>query len=153
MILPRPRLHAILLLAILPGCLDVNSVDPPRQSIWEVEGIEPFDLENPEVPYFVGAAGIISGAGRTEFGILLEQAEPFQDFGWSIRLGDCEAGGGPVTAFDFTFPTLSTDAGGEARATVLLNGNLEVERSYSAAIYLDSADGERIACGDFSLRG
>jgi hypothetical protein len=149
---PIRALSALLFLPLVTACLDVDSVEPPRQSIWEVEGIEPFDLDDPEGAYFVGAAGIVSGTGQTQFGMLLEQAEPFREFGWSIRIGDCQSAGAPITTFDFSFPILRTDDQGEAQREVLLVGNLETHRAYSAQIYLDSAEGELVACGDFSLR-
>ena len=148
---PIRALSALLSLSVVTACLDVDSVGPPRQSVWEVEGIEPFDLDDPEGVYFVGAAGIVSGTGQTQFGMLLEQAEPSREFGWSIRLGDCQSGGAPITTFDFSFPTLRADDQGEAQREVLLIGNLETHRAYSAQIYLDSGEGELVACGDFSL--
>lgn len=87
---------------------------------------------------------------RTYASLLIEDGEPGGELQWHLAAGSCQDPG-PVVGGSASYPEITLDAGGGAEVEATLSDELSPTGLYHAAL-LESATGERVACGDLRRR-
>jgi hypothetical protein len=148
------RVSTVLVALLVAGCVSDLSTEASPQTLWEATLVA-----TPEFLGVTGTSAAVSGSERTEIGISVDGLEPGV-YAWRARQGDCTQAG-EVVGGQGHYPDLEVEVGGPqggggstsaSGETPLFWGTMDAGGSYFVELRQETAEGPRVACGNFERR-